>query len=87
MPKAFCESCNQHRETRVKHDVSSDESFVGVWNYVEDKGDVPPRWTIGGPKGMLRQPRGVALDPKNKAVIVSDKYLNAVITYYFPEVF
>ena len=36
---------------------------------------------------MLRQPRGVVLDPKNKALIVSDKYLNAVITYYFPEVF
>lgn len=69
------------------NDVSSDNSFVGVWNYVEDKGDAPPRWTIGGPKGMLRQPRGVVLDPKNKALIVSDKYLNAVLTYYFPEVF
>ncbi len=67
--------------------VSSDESFVGVWNYVEDNGDAPPRWTIGGPKGMLRQPRGVTLDPKNKTLIVSDKYLNAVISYYFPEVF
>ena len=64
-----------------------DESFVGAWNYVEDKGEAPPRWTIGGPKGMLRQPRGVVLDPKNKALIVSDKYLNAVLTYYFPEVF
>ena len=67
--------------------VASDESFVGVWNYVEDNGDAPPRWTIGGPKGMLRQPRGVTLDPKNKTLIVSDKYLNAVISYYFPEVF
>jgi hypothetical protein len=67
--------------------VYSDESFVGVWNYVDDKGDAPPRWTIGGPKGMLRQPRGVTLDHKNKTLIVSDKYLNAVISYYFPEVF
>jgi len=67
--------------------VASDGSFVGVWNYAEDKGDAPPRWTIGGPKGMLRQPRGVTLDPKNKTLIVSDKYLNAVISYYFPEVF
>jgi hypothetical protein len=67
--------------------VSSDRSFVGVWNYVEDKGDAPPRWTIGGPGGMLRQPRGVTLDPRNKTLIVSDKYLNAVISYYFPEVF
>ena len=69
------------------NEVSSDDSFVGVWNYVEDNGDAPPRWTIGGPKGMLRQPRGVVLDPKNQSLIVSDKYLNAVITYYFPEVF
>jgi hypothetical protein len=68
-------------------EVFSDESFVGVWNYAEDKGDAPPRWTIGGPKGMLRQPRGVTLDPKNKTLLVSDKYLNAVISYYFPEVF
>ena len=65
---------------------ASDESFVAVWS-VEDEGDVPPRWRIGGPKGMLRQPRGVVLDPKNKTLIVSDKYLNAVMTYYFPEIF
>jgi len=67
--------------------VASDESYVGVWSYAEDNGDAPPRWTIGGPGGMLRQPRGVTLDPKNKTLIVSDKYLNAVISYYFPEVF
>ncbi|MCH8267925.1 MAG: hypothetical protein O7A06_08710 [Acidobacteria bacterium] len=65
---------------------SHDGSFVGVWS-VEDNGDVPPRWTIGGPHGMLKQPRGVDLDPKNKTVIISDKFLNAVLTYYFPEIF
>ena len=65
---------------------SHDGSFVGVWS-VEDNGDVPPRWTIGGPFGMLKQPRGVDLDPKNKTVIISDKFLNAVLTYYFPEIF
>ena len=65
---------------------SHDGSFVGVWS-VEDNGDVPPRWTIGGPHGMLKQPRGVDLDPKNKTVIISDKFLNAVLTYYVPEIF
>lgn len=25
--------------------------------------------------------------PKSKALMVSDQYLNAVLTYYFPEVF
>ena len=63
-----------------------DGAFVGVWS-VEDNGDVPPRWTIGGPYGMLKQPRGVDLDPENKTVIISDKFLNAVLTYYFPEIF
>ncbi len=61
-------------------------SFIGVWS-IHDDGDVPPRWTIGGPKGSLFKPRGVALDPKNRAVIVSDKRLNAVLTYHVPELF
>ncbi len=60
--------------------------FVGVWS-VNDNGDVPPRWKIGGPKSTLKKPRGVALDPKNKALIIADMRLNAVLTYYFPEIF
>jgi hypothetical protein len=66
--------------------LASDESYVGVWN-IDDVGDVPPQWTIAGPKGALRQPRGLTLDPKNKTVIISDKYLNGVFTYSFPELF
>jgi hypothetical protein len=61
-------------------------SFIGVWS-VHDSGDVAPRWTIGGPKGALRKPRGVTLDPRNRAVIVSDKELNAILTYDVPELF
>ena len=67
-------------------DSNTGLSFVGVWS-IHDDGDVPPRWTIGGPKGTLLKPRGVALDPENHAVIVSDKKLNAILTYYFPEIF
>jgi hypothetical protein len=66
--------------------LASDQSHVGVWS-IDDSGDVPPQWTIAGPNGMLRQPRGLTLDPKNKTVIVSDKYLNGVLTYSFPELF
>jgi hypothetical protein len=61
-------------------------AFVGVWS-INDSGDVPPRWTIGGPNQSLKQPRGVDLDVKNKSVVVSDKVLNSVLTYYFPEIF
>ena len=32
-------------------------------------------------------PRGVTLNPKHKELIVSDKRLNAVLTFYFPELF
>jgi len=66
--------------------LASDKSFVGVWS-IYDNGDVPPQWTIGGPQGLLRQPRGLTLDPKNKNLIVSDKFLNGVATYHFPELF
>ena len=60
--------------------------YVGVWS-VNDTGDVPPRWKIGGPKSTMKKPRGVVLDPKHKELIVADMRLNAVLTYYFPEIF
>ena len=60
--------------------------FVGVWS-VHDKGDVAPRWFIGGPKSQMKKPRGVALNAKNKELIVADMRLNTVLTYYFPEIF
>ena len=69
-----------------RYDNNGETAFVGVWSE-HDRGDVPPRWTIGGPYGILRQTRGVALDPKHKIVIISDKYVNAVMTYSFPEIF
>ena len=65
---------------------ASDEAFMGVWS-IYDNGDVGPRWTIGGPKGMLRRPHGVVVDAKNKTVIITDKYQNGVLTYSFPEMF
>jgi hypothetical protein len=60
--------------------------YVGVWS-VEDSGNVPPRHVIGGPNGTLFDPRGVVLDVKNRAVLVSDKQLNAVLTYHVPAIF
>lgn len=60
--------------------------FVAVWR-IEDDGKVAPRYTIGGPKGKLVDPRGVTIDGKSKTVIISDKYLNAVLTYSVPQLF
>jgi hypothetical protein len=60
--------------------------FVGVWS-IHDNGDVAPRWKIAGPKSTMKHPRGVALNPAAKELIVADMRLNAVLTYYFPEIF
>ena len=65
---------------------TDDIGYVGVWS-VEDHGAVRPRYTIGGPGGILIEPRGVAVDPKNKTVIVTDKQLNAVLTFHAPSIF
>jgi len=66
--------------------VVQQAGYVGVWG-IDDNGEVPPRYTVGGPKGMLQKPRGLDLDPKHNAVIVSDKALNAVLTYEMPQIF
>jgi hypothetical protein len=66
--------------------VVTDEAYIGVWG-IDDAGETPPRYTIGGPKGVLRQPRGVTIDAKHRAVIVSDKDLNAVLTFHVPALF
>jgi hypothetical protein len=33
------------------------------------------------------KPRGVVLNPKNKELIIADMRLNAVMTFYYPEIF
>jgi DNA-binding beta-propeller fold protein YncE len=62
------------------------DDFVGVWSVFDD-GEVPARLTIGGPGLVLKDARGIALDVKNQNVMVSDKTLNAVLTFHVPEAF
>ena len=66
--------------------AESDKDYVGVWS-VDDTGEVPPRWMIGGPQGILKWIFGMALNPKEKTVVVTDMRLNGVVTYSFPEIF
>jgi len=62
-------------------------AYVGIWSE-DDSGDVPPRWKINaGAKSEMKKPRGVVLDVKHKELIIADMRLNAVLTYYFPEIF
>jgi hypothetical protein len=58
--------------------------YIGVWS-IHDSGNAPPSWTIG--KGIFYDIRGIAIDPKNKIVIATDKTLNAVVTFHVPEIF
>ena len=46
-----------------------------------------PSGPSAAPHGVLKMPRGIALDVKNKNMLVSDKRLNAVLTFHFPEIF
>mgnify|MGYP003395057452 CR=1 FL=1 len=65
----------------------TDKNFVGVWS-INDSGDVPPRWKIDGKlSNGMQKPHGIALDPKHKEVVVADMRLNAILTFYFPEIF
>ena len=61
-------------------------TFVGIWS-INDNGDVPPRWKLAGPKSTLIKPRGVAVIPQHKEIIVADMSLNSVLVYSFPEIF
>ncbi len=66
--------------------LTPEDYYIGVWS-INDNGDVPARWKLKGPKTMMNRPRGLGLDTKHKELIVADMHLNAVLTYYFPEIF
>ena len=66
--------------------LAGDVSYLGVWSY-EKSSDGPPLYTIGGPKGIFKMPRGVVLDVKNKSIIASDKRYNSIFTFRVPELF
>ena len=72
--------------TRVVTASTVEGVFVGVW-HINDSGDVAPRWKIGGEKSGLKRPNGVALIPEHKEISIPDMRHNAVLTFYFPEIF
>jgi hypothetical protein len=68
-------------------DMEPEGTYIGVWS-LDDNGDVPPLFKIdGNAKSTMKKPRGVAIDPKHKELIVADMRLNALLTFYFPEMF
>ena len=60
--------------------------FVGVWN-ITDNGDVPPRAMIRGPFSGLLHPVGLALNPKEGEIYVSDSVRNGILSFLVPDFF
>ena len=58
---------------------------IGVWRH-DDNRPVPPRFRIEA-ADVLKVPRGLTIDPRNQAVIASDKKTNAILTFSVPEIF
>lgn len=60
--------------------------FVGVWD-INDDGDVPPRAVIKGHFSELVHPVGLAINWKDKEVIVADSVRNSAFVFSVPEFF
>ena len=50
MAASIAPPSNRNAESVVAESMASDRAFVGVWS-IHDRGDVPPQWMIGGPRG------------------------------------
>ena len=60
--------------------------FIGMWN-INDHGDVSPRGIIKGPGSYLVHPAGVAIDPRDGEVFVTDGVRNGLFTFVAPKLF
>jgi hypothetical protein len=62
-------------------------SFLGIWTY-DDRGNIAPKWKIPiGPVTTLKKVFGIAVNAKNKELIIADMRLNGVLTFSVPEIF
>lgn len=60
--------------------------FMGIWN-ITDSGDVAPLALIRGPFSGLIHPVGLALNPLNGEIYVSDSVRNGVLSFLVPQFF
>ncbi len=60
--------------------------FIGVWN-IKDRGDVPPHAIIKGPFSQILHPTGLALNPKDGEIYVTDSIRNGLFTFLVPDFF
>jgi hypothetical protein len=67
-------------------EVEGFDPYIGIWS-INDRGNVPPRFKIGGDKTTLLRPRGAVLVPRSREVVVTDMRQNALFTFFIPEIF
>jgi DNA-binding beta-propeller fold protein YncE len=75
-----------HGDAKIPEDpwLNPQLGFIGVWN-VRDRGDVPPRVKIGGPFSQLVHPTGLALNPVDGEIYVTDSIRNSLFSFLVPE--
>lgn len=73
---------------RVPYDpwLNPNLGFIGVWD-ITANGDLAPELMIRGPFSGLTHPTGLALNPKDGEIYVSDSAKNDVLMYYLPQFF
>jgi hypothetical protein len=73
-------------DARIPEDpwLNPDLGFIGVWN-VRDRGNVAPRAKIGGPFSQLAHPTGVALNPRDGEIYVTDSIRNGLFSFLVPD--
>lgn len=60
--------------------------FVGIWD-ITDSGDVAPKAMIRGPFSGLLHPVGLAINPKDAEIYVSDSVRNGILSFLVPDFF
>jgi DNA-binding beta-propeller fold protein YncE len=60
--------------------------FIGVWD-IHDRSDVPPRAIIRGPFSQILHPTGLALNPNDGEIYVTDSIRNGLFSYLVPDFF
>ena len=67
--------------------MEPEDAFLGIWS-IHDEGDVPPLMKLPiGPITTLKKPFGIALNPEDQEVIISDMRLNGVLVFSLPEIY
>lgn len=75
------------RTAEIKSPWGSERlGFVGVWG-IADSGDVAPMFAIRGPVSNLVHPAGLAINPLENEIIVTDSVRNSTMVFSVPEIF